>query len=246
MPWGGETWKGAASLPTGLSTPAPAREAPACCRLSFVSRCHFTGLTSPSGDCEFFLLLFPFSPSSPTPVSTHLPPARRCQTADVPPGRAERAYVRGEHSLREIIDFGSASYEIWGRKQVKICYFTTLILLTSLEINIHITAWRNQMLHLMERQGWERGAVVASHGSAEYYKAPLPSGDAWEGCAGCWVIPKQMGNSPVFPVFLPSRCWGLRGDARAAMLVVLVRRWMCSEGGLEGGCPLGGLQDLRE
>lgn len=215
MPWGGETWTGAVSLPMGLSMPA--RKAPTCCRLSFASRCHFTGLTSPSGDCEFFspsLSLLSFIPHPgfcPPP-----PPARRCQTADVPPGRAERAYVRGEHSLREIIDFGSASYEIWGRKQAKICYFTTLILLTSLEINIHITAWRNQMLRLMERQGWERGAVVAPHGSAEYYKAPLPSGDAWEGCAGCWVIPKQMGNSPVFPVFLPSRCWGLRGDAGGA------------------------------
>lgn len=31
------------------------------------------------------------------------------------------------------------------------------------------------MLHLMERQGQERGAVVASYGSIEYYKAALPS-----------------------------------------------------------------------
>lgn len=61
---------------------------------------------------------------------------------------------------------------------MKICYFTTLLLLTSLEINIHITAWRNQMLHLMKRQGWERGAVVASHGFAGYYKALLQSRDA--------------------------------------------------------------------
>lgn len=60
---------------------------------------------------------------------------------------------------------------------MKICYFTTLILLTSLEINTHITACRNQMLHLMERQGQERGAVVASYGSIEYYKAALPSRD---------------------------------------------------------------------
>lgn len=55
----------------------------------------------------------PISPSSPTPVSGPRGAARRWQTADVPQGRGERAYVRGERSLREIIDFGSASYEIW-------------------------------------------------------------------------------------------------------------------------------------
>lgn len=58
------------------------------------------------------------------------------------------------------------------------------------------------MLHLMERQGRERGAVVASHGSTGYYKALLRSRDAREDVLGCWIIRKQKGKQPFSPVFL--------------------------------------------
>ena len=121
---------------------------------------------------------------------------------------------------------------------MKICYFTTLILLTSSEINIHITAWRNQTLHLMERQGRERGAVVASHGSAGYYTEQR----CLRGCVGCWVIRRQKGTTLVSPIFLSSHCLGLWCDAAGAE-VDAVR---CGQRGFGESLAPGGMRDLKQ
>ena len=70
------------------------------------------------------------------------------------------------------------------------------------------------------------------------------------GCVECWVIQKQKGSSPVFPIFFPSCCSGLWCDARQAMLLALVRRWTWSavlgKGGFGGSSALGGLQDPKQ
>lgn len=100
------------------------------------------------------------------------------------------------------------------------------------------------MPHLMERQGWECGAVVASHGSAGYYKAPLRSRDAWEDAQGAGLSEGRRGATPFSPSSSPG---GLRWDARQALL--LARRWTWSAVlgvGLRGSSVLGGLQDLEK
>lgn len=81
------------------------------------------------------------------------------------------------------------------------------------------------MPHLMERQGWECGAVVASHGSAGYYKAPLRSRDAWEDAQGAGLSEGRRGATPFSPSSSPG---GLRWDARQALLLALARRWTWS------------------
>lgn len=57
------------------------------------------------------------------------------------------------------------------------------------------------MLHLMERQGRERGAVLASHGSDGYYKAPRWSKTLGR-MRGVLEYPKAEGQ-PRFPRFPP-------------------------------------------
>lgn len=102
------------------------------------------------------------------------------------------------------------------------------------------------MPHLMERQGWECGAVVASHGSAGYYKAPLRSRDAWEDAQGAGLSEGRRGATPFSPSSSPG---GLRWDARQALLLALARRWTWSAVlgvGLRGSSVLGGLQDLEK
>lgn len=94
------------------------------------------------------------------------------------------------------------------------------------------------MLGLMGRQGWEHGAVVASHGSDEYYKAPFPSGDAGRMLG----YPMADGEQPCSPHLPPQLLLGgLRGDAGGTGVEVdAVRR---AQG---WSSALGGLQDLRE
>jgi len=105
LPWWDAAWEqdpGGSGIPPSWASHA--LRVLVCCRWSFASDC-FGGLDIPIRG-----LYFP--PPSHLSFTPH-PGFWRCQAADVPRGRAERACVSGESSLREIIDFGSASSEIW-------------------------------------------------------------------------------------------------------------------------------------
>lgn len=74
------------------------------------------------------------------------------------------------------------------------CYFTTLILLTSLEINIRTAAGDAAF---DGEAGRERGAVLASHGSGRYYRVP-PRSKMLGRMRGMLEYPKAEGQ-PRFP-----------------------------------------------